>query len=80
MMLLFMLYIGWKTSFKHIFVGVLGLYLSQNIYAYIFGGSEQRAWALLLLVTSLFLCVYPFVGGLLSRIIKIGYTKFKNNS
>lgn len=79
-MLLFMVYVGWTTSFKHIIVGTAGLYLSQNSYAYLLGSGDQKAWALLLLITSLSLCILPFLGGAFARGVKIGYSKYSQNN
>jgi hypothetical protein len=38
---------------------LLGTYFGMNSYAYIFGGTEAKAWALLGAITSLFLVVAP---------------------
>ena len=79
-MLIFMVYVGWSSSFKQLLIGLIGLYLSQNMYAYIFGTSEQKAWALLLLITSLALCIIPLVSGLIARFIKISYAAYTKHS
>jgi hypothetical protein len=70
-MVLFTVYIGWKTNTINVIISVLGLYFSQNAYAYIFGTSEAIVWAVLLLVTSLVLCILPLIGGLAARGVNV---------
>jgi hypothetical protein len=64
-------YVGWTTNAKNVILSVAGLYLSQNTYAYVFGTSEAKAWAILLLVTSIELCILPLIGGLAARGINV---------
>ena len=66
-MLLFTVYVGWVSDIRSVLVAILGIYIGQNAYAYLFGSSEAVAWAGLLLFTSIFLCIIPLVGGLASR-------------
>ncbi len=68
-------YIGFNENVKKLLVTVFGMYLGMNSYAYIFGGDEARAWAYLLLLTSLTLCVIPMVVGLVAR----GISAFKEH-
>ena len=70
-MVIFASYIGWVNNIKNVFIGVAGMYLGQNAYAYAFGTSEARAWALLLLATSIFLCMLPLISGLATRGIHV---------
>jgi len=56
-MIIFTVYVGWKTNTINVILSVVGLYIGQNIYSYIFGSSEAKAWAALLLITSTVLCV-----------------------
>ena len=43
---------------------LLGHYLGLNLYPYVMGGAETRAWALLAAVTTIFLIIIPaLVGG-----------------
>ncbi len=79
-MLLFTVYVGWVRNIKSVFVAVLGIYIGQNAYAYLFGGSEAAAWAALLLITSIFLCIIPLVGGLAARGIHVYWTRHAANS
>ena len=66
-MIIFTVYVGWKTNTINVILSVVGLYIGQNIYSYIFGSSEAKAWAALLLITSTVLCVFPLIGGLIAR-------------
>lgn len=51
----------------------LGAWLGMNGYGYALGGSEQRAWAMLGAVTSLFLLVLPL--GLAGVTVAIRYLR-----
>ena len=51
--------------------GIFGLYLGQNLYTYVLGSSEARAWVLLGLVSTIFLCIIPLILGLLARLVNI---------
>jgi hypothetical protein len=66
-MLVFAAYVGWNKNMKAVMLSVAGLYLGQNAYAYIFGTGETRAWAVLLLFTSIELCIVPLISGLVAR-------------
>ena len=79
-MTVFTVYIGFITDYKKLLVAVLGLYLGQNAYAYVFGSSEAKAWAVLLLFTSLFLCIIPLVFGLSARGINVFLQHRKTSS
>ncbi len=63
-------YVGFNANVKKLLVAVFGMYLGMNSYAYVFGGGEARAWAYLLLLTSLTLCVIPMIVGLSARGIR----------
>ena len=70
-MVIFTAYIGWSTNTINVILCVVGLYLSQNVYAYIFGTDETKAWALLLLLTSITLCILPLLSGLAASVINV---------
>ena len=70
-MVAFTAYIGWTTNTINVMLSVVGLYIGQNIYAYILGTSEAKSWAILLLFTSITLCMFPFVSGLVARGISV---------
>ncbi|WP_280564924.1 hypothetical protein [Chromohalobacter sp. 48-RD10] len=71
LMLIFAIYTGWTKRLIFLFLLVAGMYVGQNVYAYIFspafGSSDTREWFLLGLVTSVFLCILPLVGGGVAR-------------
>ena len=69
-MSMFAIHIGWTKKFKSFLIAVLGLYLGQISYAYIFGSDELRAWFFLGTITTLALCVLPFFAGVFSKIIR----------
>jgi len=79
-MAVFAAYIGFIANYKKLLVAVFGLYLGQNAYAYVFGSSEAKAWAILLLFTSIFLCIIPLVSGLSARGIKVFLQHRKTSS
>ena len=70
-MIIFTTYVGWTTTAKNVILSVSGLYVSQNAYAYIFGTDEAKAWAYLLLITSITLCIFPLISGLAARGINV---------
>ena len=70
-MLIFISYVGWSTNIKNVVIRVVGLYMGQNTYAYIFGTSETKAWATLLLFTSIALCLLPLLSGLIARGVNV---------
>ncbi|MCK0714781.1 hypothetical protein ACFO0U_02450 [Chromohalobacter sarecensis] len=75
LMLAFAIYTGWTKRVMLLFLLVAGMYVGQNVYAYIFspafGSSDTREWFLLGLVTSVFLCILPLVGGGVARWIVV---------
>jgi hypothetical protein len=79
-MAVFTVYIGFIANYKKLLLAVLGLYLGQNAYAYVVGGSEAKAWAVLLLFTSIFLCIIPLVFGLSAKGINVFLQHRKTNS
>jgi len=63
-------YIGFRHNFWKLLLAILGMYLGQVAYWYVFGSSEARAWILLGAFSTLLLCALPFasgVAGILSR-------------
>ncbi len=58
-------WIGYKKRFRDLAVYLTGAYVGMNAYAYIFGGSEQRAWASLGMVTTISLIIIPLVFGVI---------------
>ena len=68
---------GFIIGMKSVLIFTLGIYLISNIYPYVFGSSESRVWAVLGLITSLLFCVFPFISGLLGKLSKVIWMKFK---
>lgn len=66
-MLMLAIYTGCTKSLGVLLLVLIGMYFGQNVYAYILGSAETRAWMLLGLLTTLFLCILPLIGGLLAR-------------
>ncbi len=58
-------WIGYKKRFRDLAIYLTGAYVGMNAYAYIFGGSEQRAWASLGMVTTISLIIIPLVFGVI---------------
>ena len=77
LMVTFTAYVGWTTNTISVIYSVVGLYISQNAYAYIFGSGEARAWAILLLITSITLCIFPLISGLTTRGIHVFLQRHK---
>lgn len=63
-------YFGYTRGVTSVLVFVAGAYISLNLYPYVFGTSEARAWAILGLFMSLLLCVFPLAIGLLGKFFK----------
>lgn len=71
-------YFGYSYGLKHVFIFILGIYVSCNVYSYIFGSSEQRVWAYIGLITLIALCVIPLAFGILGKLVSIGKKKYNN--
>jgi hypothetical protein len=52
------------------FLCLLGSYVGMNVYAYAFGGSEHKVWALLGAFSSVFLIVLPGLIGVVAATIR----------
>ena len=63
-------YYGYNYRFGLLATLFIGLHTGQNLYAYVFGGSERRNWFLLGLFTTLALLVFPLVAGIVDYIIQ----------
>jgi hypothetical protein len=61
---------GYRRGIAAAFVLVVGGYLGLNGYAYVLGGSESRAWAMLGAISALLLVIIPAVVGLLGGVAK----------
>jgi len=65
------LYFAYSKGIKNITLYMLGIYVGQNIYAYVFGTSGTRLWAGLLLITSIALCVFPLIAAVIGKTINV---------
>ncbi|WP_126456946.1 hypothetical protein [Sulfuriflexus mobilis] len=74
----FAFYFGFKHGLKQVFIFILGAYISANVYPYVFGSSESRAWAYLALITTLALCILPMLSGILGKLMRAGTIKYKH--
>ena len=55
---------GFRAGGGVLVSALLGNYLGLNLYPYVMGGAETRAWALLGAVTTIFLIIIPaLIGG-----------------
>lgn len=73
------IYLGFRHGLKHVLIFTLGIYISSNAYPYIFGSSESRAWAKLGLLTTLALCIFPLIFGVVGKLIKLGCIKYNKS-
>ena len=72
--------VGYQFGIREIFILVFSSYVGMNVYAYLFGGSEQRAWFFLGLITTLSLIVFPTIFGLCGRLLNSILSKFRKQS
>ena len=71
------LWVGYKKKFRDLVIYLISAYLGMNAYSYIFGGSEQRAWAMLGMITTTSLIVLPSVFGVIGKLV--GFIQRKYN-
>ncbi len=61
--------VGYKFGFKHLIIYMFGCYLGMNLYPYVVS-SAFRAWLLMGLFSSLFLCIFPILFGISGKVVK----------
>ncbi len=66
---IFAIYAGYKLGVVALLIYLIGAHVGLNLYAFIFGGAEQRAWALLLVFTAILLLIFPLILGLTGKLI-----------
>ena len=72
-------YFGYSYGLKHVLKYILGIYISCNVYSYIFGTDDNRGWAILGLITFfLFLCIIPLAFGILGKLTNFGKRIYNN--
>ncbi len=76
---IFAVYFGYKNGLKILFVYLFSAYTGMNAYAFIFGVSEARGWALLGLVTTLILLVYPLFFGVMGKLASFVQSKYNKS-
>lgn len=64
------IYAGTTSKYLTLLFGALGAHMGQNIYAYVFGSGDQRAYFLITIFTSLALLVIPLILGLMTLLFK----------
>lgn len=69
--------ISLRSNYIGLLILILAMHFGQNIYAYAFGGSEQRAWIGLGLLVNLIFLVIPLGTGVLCILIKRKKSKGK---
>jgi Zn-dependent protease with chaperone function len=60
---------GWRAGGRMLALMLLGAYIGVNLYFYVVGGSESRAWALLGALTSTVLLAVPALLGCFGYLI-----------
>ena len=73
------IYFGYKNEFKTVIIYLFSAYIGMNLYAYIFGGNDTRAWAFLGLISTLFLLVCPLIFGAIGKLISIAQIKYSKS-
>ena len=68
---IFAIYAGYKLGVIALLIYLIGAHVGLNLYAFIFGGDEQRAWALLLVFTAITLLIFPLILGLTGKLIYV---------
>ena len=69
--------VGFKRGMVDCIILVFGAHLGMNALTFAFGGSESRAWAMLGLITTVALVIYPVLAGLIGAAAIAALTKFR---
>jgi MFS family permease len=69
--------IAYKSGIWKLLLFLLSSYVGMNTYAFIFGTSDQRAWFLLGLLTTLSLLVFPLIFGIVGQLANFVVSKFR---
>jgi hypothetical protein len=62
--------IGLRTGVLRALLCLVGVWAGMNAYGYAAGGSEMRAWIVLLMFSSLTLLLFPLAAGVLGGIVR----------
>ena len=68
---------GIKRGMVDCIILVIGAYLGMNAFTFALEGPETRAWAMLGLITTVALLIYPVVAGLIGASAVAALTKFR---
>ena len=49
---------------------LVALYISNNAYPYFFGSSDAKGYVLIAMVTTIMLCIYPLLAGMIGVLVK----------
>ena len=60
-------YFGYRSGFYSVLLYLLGVHMGGNLYAYLFGSGDQKAYIFLGLITTLALLVFPAIAGSLGK-------------
>jgi hypothetical protein len=71
------LWVGYKKKFRYLVIYLISAYLGMNAYSYIFGGSDQRVWAAVGMITTISLIFFPSVFGIIGKLA--GFIQYKYN-
>ena len=76
---IFPIIFGYKHGMKNVLMYVLGIYISLYFYPFIFYFSKITEYAIYGLFTTLYLCFYPFIFGIVGKVAKLGYIKYNKS-
>ena len=71
------LVVGFKRGMVDCLILVFGAYFGMNAFAFAFGGSETRAWAMLGFITTIALVTYPVFAGSIGAAVGAALTRFR---
>ncbi|MES9907005.1 MAG: hypothetical protein ABW150_00675 [Candidatus Thiodiazotropha sp.] len=63
------LWVGYNKKLIDLVVYLVAAYFGMNAYSYIFGGSEQKAWVMLGMITTISLIVFPSIFGIIGKLV-----------
>ncbi len=75
----FAIYLGYTKGGKSLLLFLAFAYVGLNAYSYLFGGSEQKAWFLLGLFTTLVFFITPLVLGFIAKSVSVWQKKYNKN-
>lgn len=73
---IFAIYTGYRSGVVALLIYLVAAHVGLNVYAFVLGNAEHRAWALLGLFTTIPLLFIPLVSGLVGKIIFVIQKKY----